>query len=112
MKFKKPIAHLCYDLINGKTVSIKTGFNDYGITNIPREISRAVEQRFGVVVDKQRKKDKTKYGFPVTWFEYKLIRSRQPKEALEKIYAYIDEWMIKPTIKKSGKPGFTQGEMF
>lgn len=112
MKFKKPIAALCYDLINGKTVSIKTGFKDYGITNIPREISRAVEQRFGVVVDRERKEAITKYGFHQTWFEYKLTRSKQSKESLDKMYSYIDEWMIKPEIRQSGKPGFTQSEMF
>lgn len=111
MKFKRPIAALCYDLINGKTVSIKTGFKDYGITNIPREISRAVEQRFGVRIEREKKDYTTKYGIYQMYFEYKLIRSNQSKESIEKIYAYIEENMIKPEPPKP-RSGYSQSQMF
>lgn len=111
MKFKKPIAALCYDLINGKTVSIKTGFNAYGITNIPREISRAVEKRFGVKCEKKKIVYKSKYGLGGYYFEYKLLRNNQKKESLNLMYSYIQENMIMPE-SKNDKSGLSQKEMF
>ena len=48
-------AAICKALLEGETISILTGFKDFGCTNIPREIGRSVERAFGVVVDDQWK---------------------------------------------------------
>lgn len=95
MLFKRPIASLCFDLLNGKTVSIKTGFKSYGITNIPREISRAVEKKFDIVIDRKQINYTTEYGFSGYYFEYKLDISKQKKKSICKIYDYIKKNKVK-----------------
>lgn len=88
------MAALCYALLSGSAVSIKTGFEKFGITNIPREISRSVEKKFGVKVERTKKDYITKYGIATFYYEYRLIRGNNPKEAIDKMYEYVQENMI------------------
>ena len=46
------LASICKALLDGEVLSIMTGFKDFGCTNLPREIGRSIERKFGVVVDK------------------------------------------------------------
>lgn len=87
-------AALCLALLRGEVVSIKTGFKDFGITNIPREIGRSIEREedggFGVEVSRTEKKGKSRYGQPVTWIEYRLNRTEYNKAGIEKMIAYVN----------------------
>lgn len=84
-------AFICLDLLKGKRMSIKTAYNDYGVTNLPREISRQVEKCFGVVVDRKRRNGVSRCGQHCTWFEYKLLKTKENKEGIEKMELYLKE---------------------
>lgn len=82
---------LCMALLQGKTISIRTGFLDLGLTNIPREVSRSVEKPFGVIVTRLQKNGKSRWGCDCIWFEYRLEKSEINREGIEKMKQYVRE---------------------
>jgi len=84
-------ATLIKELLSGKVISIKTCFMTTGLTNAPREISRMVEKPFGVVVSRTQKEGRSKYGQPVTWFEYRLNNSEHNLAGIKKMILYLQE---------------------
>ena len=77
--------------LDGKVLSIKTAFHQFGITNLPREVSRLIEKKFNVKVARVAKEGKTRYGIHVRWFEYRLPKTDYNKEGIEKMKLYISE---------------------
>jgi len=65
-------AAICDAFLKGHTLSIKTAFKDFGVTNLPREVGRSIERKFGVHISKFKKEGKSKYGLSCIWFEYRL----------------------------------------
>ena len=63
-------------LLTGKPVSIKNGYNYFGISNISREVIRLIEKPFGVQLTRTKKEGKTKYGTYCTWLEYILLPTK------------------------------------
>lgn len=82
-------AAICEAFLKGHTLSIKSAFNLFGISNLPRECSRQVEKPFGVTIHRERKEGKTKYGIHCTWFEYKLKRTEENKHGIDKMIEYV-----------------------
>lgn len=100
-------AALCKALLDGKVVSIKTGFRDFGITNIPREIGRSVERiedgGFGVLVSRTERHGISRYGQPTQWTEYRLNQTEYNKEGIEKMKAYVASQMGQEKRKDESK---------
>lgn len=63
-------------LLTGKPVSIKNGYNYFGISNISREVIRLIEKPFGLQLTRTKKEGKTKYGTYCTWLEYILLPTK------------------------------------
>lgn len=84
------IAAICTALLRGQILTIKTAFVDFGVTNLPREISRGIEKKFGVHISKVRVSGVTRYGQSCSWFQYRLNKSiPQNAEGIKKMQAYI-----------------------
>ena len=62
-----------------------------GLTNAPREISRMVEQPFGVVVSRTPREGKSKHGQPVTWFDYRLNNSEHNLPGIKLMIEYLKQ---------------------
>lgn len=112
MIFTTQKAALCHALLNGERVSIMDGFRKFGMTNLPREISRQIEQAFNVQVKRFRCKSKTRYGHSCSYIEYQLVPSNKKHsfiytEKQQKIHnkgivnmrKYIDEHTAKEEYK-------------
>lgn len=84
-------AALAMALLRGDVVTIKTGFKNFGITNIPREISRCIEQPFGVEVSRTRRDGTSRYRVPCFWFEYRLNRSDHNLEGIKLMEDYVQK---------------------
>ncbi len=84
-------AALCKALLDGRVLNIKNCFELIGLTNCPREISRMVEQPFGVIVSRTQMEGHSRYGQAVTWYNYRLNNTDHNKEGIEKMRAYINE---------------------
>lgn len=84
-------AALCKALLEGKVLNIKNGFNLFGITNIPREISRMIERPFNVQVSRTKREGKSRYGQSVCWFDYRLNKTEYNAEGIKKMEEYVKE---------------------
>lgn len=84
-------AAICKALLDGKTLSIMTGFRDFGCTNIPREISRSVVNAFGIMISIKEVKFRSRYGHSGIYYEYSLNKKTQNPGALKKMQEYVYE---------------------
>lgn len=78
-------------LLQGRVLTIKTSFKEFGVTNLPREVSRQIEKKFGVSLSRVRKSGKSKYGVDVTYFEYRLPNTEYNSDGIAKMREYISE---------------------
>lgn len=105
------VAAISKALLDGKILTIKTAFNDFGVTNLPREIGRSIERKFGVHISKVQASGKTKYGLPCVWYQYRLNRTiLDNKEGIEKMYKYVEEHYT--FQKPSDKPMYAEQTLF
>lgn len=108
-------AALCKALLDGKVVNIKNGFSWFGITNVPREIGRAIERDplvtknpndsgFGVEISRTERTGTTRYEQSCNWTDYRLNRTDYNKVGIEKMKLYVAQQMEgnfhKPTETK------------
>ena len=96
-------AALCTALLKGQVVNIKNGFELFGITNVPREIGRSVERRFGVVVSRTQMQGKSRHGQECIWVNYRLNRTEYNQEGIEKMISYVQSQLSNPKTSSQQK---------
>lgn len=84
--------------LEGRVLTIKTAFRDFGITNLPRECGRLIERKFGVRLTRVKKKGTTRYGVFCSWNEYRLPATDYNAEGRKKMIEYVAK-----QNKRSGK---------
>jgi len=77
--------------LEGRVLSIKTAFRDFGITNLPRECSRLIEKKFGVELSRVRRCGKSRFGVRVSWFEYRLPDTEYNAAGRKKMVDYLQQ---------------------
>ncbi len=108
---------LAMALLEGRVLNVKNVFETIGLTNCSREISRMIEQPFGVQVSRTRREGKSRYGQPVNWTDYRLNKSEHNKEGIEKMRTYIHEQLTKMPAPKTDREAkqakiYQQQQMF
>lgn len=84
------IASICQALLDGKILSIMNGFENFGCTNIPREIGRSVEKKFGAVVSRKEVFFRSRYNHVGIYYQYSLNKKDpRNKKAIVKMKDYI-----------------------
>lgn len=100
-------AALAKALLDGRVLNIKNGFTLLGITNIPREIGRCIEDEkrygFGVIVSRTERKGTSQYGQPVEWTDYRLNYTEYNKPGIEKMKEYVRKEMLSNKITTDKK---------
>lgn len=91
-------------LLDGKTLSIMNGFRLFSCTNIPREISRSIEKKFGVQVSRDKVEFVSRYGHPGVYYRYRLNRTEHNINGIIKMERYVEERQPKPEIIQTLKP--------
>lgn len=66
------IAAISQALLRGEILTIKTAFRDFGVSNLPREVGRSIERKFGIRVSKLQREGKSRFGVPIYFYEYRL----------------------------------------
>jgi hypothetical protein len=84
-------AALAKALLDGKVLNIKNVFDTIGLSNCPREISRMIEQPFGVEVSRTQKNGKSRYGQSVIWVDYYLRKSEHNLPGIKKMREYVQK---------------------
>lgn len=82
-------AALCMALLEGRVLNVKNVFENVGLTNCSREISRMIEKPFGVKVSKYPTEGKNRYGQRVSWYNYFLVHTKANKSGIKKMRQYI-----------------------
>lgn len=89
------VAAICHSFLNGETNSIMTAFQRFGCTNLPREVGRSVERKFGVEIHRVPIKFKSRYGHKGEYFRYTLIKTSKNKNGIKKMRDYVKEQFSK-----------------
>lgn len=85
------ISAIAQAFLNGDILTIKTAFRDFGVSNLPREVGRAIERKFGVRISKLRKDGKSRYDIPVSYYEYRLNKDDpQNQQGIEAMIKYVE----------------------
>lgn len=85
------IAAISQAFLKGEILTIKTAFKDFGVSNLPREVGRAVERKFNVRISKVRRESKSRYGVYVSYNEYRLNRDDPANQSgIEAMTAYVE----------------------
>lgn len=85
------IASISKALIKGDVLTIMDGFTRFKCSNLPREISRSVEQKFGVTVTRDRVDFFYEEGMPGHFYRYRLNHIDANLPGIEKMKTYIQE---------------------
>lgn len=79
-------------LLKGEVLSIMTGYSKFNCTNLPREISRGIEQKFGVQVSREKIQFKSKFDDkPGFYYRYRLNKTEYNEPGILLIEKYISE---------------------
>ncbi len=95
MKFKTAKAAIANHFINGGTMTISDCFKLFGVTNLPREIKRLIEDPFGIKIERTPVLVKTRYCQGKLIKRYSLIKNKNSKLAISRMAKYINEKSIK-----------------
>lgn len=101
------IAAISQAFLRGEILTIKTAFRDFGISNLPREVSRSVEKKFGIRISKLKKDGKSRYDVPVYYYEYRLNKDDPANaDGIKAMSEYIlaNGGEILPTKRPVGRP--------
>lgn len=84
--------------LRGDVITIKTAFRDYGISNLPREVGRSIERKFGLEVTKVKKTGKSRYGVPCYYYQYRLPKTDYNAAGIKRLTEYCEKNTPKPKL--------------
>ena len=86
-------AALAKALLEGRVLNVKNCFETIGLTNCSREISRMIEQPFGVEVSRTHREGYSRYGSSITWCDYRLNATEYNRPGMNKMREYVKKEM-------------------
>jgi len=105
------ISAICESLLRGETLDIFKGMKWFGVSNMPREIGRSIERKFGVKVDRTKIEFTSRFGMKGYYYEYKLPKSPENKEGIIRMAEYISKCKPEMVVRKNIR-GFKQTQLF
>ena len=95
-QFKSKTAHIAFALLQGEVITIMDGFKRFLVTNVPREVGRAIERKFDVKISRTRKDFISTTGQPGNYYEYRLNQTEYNKAGVQKMWTYVNDNLVKP----------------
>jgi len=86
-------AAIALHLLKGETLTILDGYKLFSCSNLPRELSRSIEQVFNVELSKERVSFKSRYGQSGSYMRYRLNKTEYNKDGIEAMRKYVAEQM-------------------
>ncbi len=84
-------ADIAKALLRGEVLSIMNGYHLFLCTNLPREISRGIEQKFNVIVSRSSVPFKSRYGRIGVYFTYRLNKTSYNAAGIKLMQQYIKD---------------------
>lgn len=81
-------AAIALALLKGDVLSIMNGFQLFACTNLPRELSRSIEKKFGIQISKDKVVHKSKYGQPGFYYRYRLNKTKANGPGIARMIHY------------------------
>lgn len=93
----KKSAHLALALylVKGNVISVMNAFKLFGVTNASRELSRGVEKKYGVILERTPIHFKSRYGQSGVYFQYRLPKTPHNKKGIAQILKDAQEAKMK-----------------
>lgn len=83
-------AAIAQSFLNGETNSIMTAFRKFLCTNLPREVGRSIERKFGVTIHRTPVKFYSTFNKRKgIYYNYTLLKTSDNKEGVKKMREYI-----------------------
>lgn len=89
------LAAIAHSFLKGESNSIMTAFRKFNCTNLPREVGRSIERKFGVEVHRVPVKFKSTYGHTGEYVRYTLLPISKNKKGIKAMRKYVAEQMKK-----------------
>lgn len=108
------VAAIAMALLKGEVLSIMNGFERFSCTNLPREISRSIERRFGVHVSRDKVEYTSKWGIPGYFYRYRLNKTPSNGEGIKRMRDYVKEQLgsFEAVKTQQQKSQYKQTELF
>lgn len=90
------ISAIAFSFLKGESNSIMSAFKKFYCTNLPREVGRSIERKFGVKVHRTPVEFKSTYGHTGTYIRYTLLRTSENKEGRKKMIEYVGKQLENP----------------
>lgn len=90
--------------LRGDVITIKTAFRDFGISNLPREVGRSIERKFGLKLSKVKKVGKSRYDVPCWYYQYRLPDTPYNEAGRKLLQEYCKKNSHKPESTQITKP--------
>lgn len=89
------LSAICMSFLRGESNSIMTAFKKFSCTNLPREVGRSVERKFGIKIHRVPIKFTSTYGRKGEYYRYTLLRTSSNKSGIKKMTEYVQEQVNK-----------------
>jgi len=86
-------AAIALHLLKGDTLTIMEGYKLFACSNLPRELSRGIEQVFGVELSREKVSFKSKYGHAGYYYRYRLNKTPYNELGIMAMRSYVAEQM-------------------
>lgn len=96
-------AAIAYSFLRGETNSIMTAFQKFNCTNLPREVGRGIERKFGVSIHRIPVKFKSTYGHTGEYYRYTLLKTSKNIQGMKKMAKYIKDCIQSPKTQAQQK---------
>jgi len=96
-------AALAISLLKGDVLNVKNCLTIVGLSNCSREISRMIEQPFGVQVSRTRRDSYSRYGQPIFWYDFRLNKTEYNAPGITKMKEYISSQLSSEPPPKTDK---------
>lgn len=108
------IAAIAYSLLRGEVLTIMNGFQKFSCTNISRELSRSIEQKFDVEISRDKVDFTSQYGQPGYYYRYRLNRSPRNEAGIILMGKYVKENLGARAAAKTAQEAkfFKQQDLF
>lgn len=85
------ISSIAQFLLKGNVLSIMNGYHLFNCTNAPREVSRSIEKKFGLIVSREKVSHTSAYGHKGFYFRYRLNKTEYNRPGIELMRKYIKD---------------------
>lgn len=84
---------ICKALIDGEVLTTLDATKRWNVTDLPKEIKRGIERKFGVEISRVCIRTKLENGMPLSFVQYRLNPTTYNIAGIEKMRKYLSQYV-------------------